>query len=168
MLRCGRYSRRSTEETHISSSRSSLEPPAPSGEVRADSGGFLPKSDGDTKRETVGPDSHRDPEAWCSRTGALQAPTAEAWCSRRGTLQAQTAEAWCSRTGALQARTAEAWCSRTGILQARTAEAWCSRTGTLQARTAEAWCSRTGTLQAKIPGTASDGLEPSAFDPSHR
>ena len=64
----------------------------------------------------MGPDSHRDPEAWCSRTGTLQA--------------------------------------------------WCFRTGTLQARTAEAWCSRTETLQAQIPNTASDGLAPSAFDPS--
>ena len=31
---------------------------------------------------------------------------------------------------------------------------------------AEAWCSLTGTLQAQIPSTASDGLAPSAFDPS--
>ena len=38
--------------------------------------------------------------------------------------------------------------------------------GTLQARAAEAWCSGTGTLQAQIPSTASDGLAPSAFDPS--
>ena len=44
-------------------------------------------------------------------------------------------------------------------------EAWCSRTGTLQARTAEAWCSRTGTT-GQIPNMASDGLAPSAFDPS--
>ena len=69
----GRCSRRCTEESHLSSSRSSLEPPAPLGAVRAASGGFSPKSDGDTARETVGPDSHRDPEAWCSRTGTLQA-----------------------------------------------------------------------------------------------
>ena len=58
------------------------------------------------------------------------------------------------------------WCSWTGTLQDKTAEAWCSRKGTLQARAAEAWCSRTGTLQAQIPSTASDGLAPSAFDPS--
>ena len=56
--------------------------------------------------------------------------------------------------------------SRTGTLQDRTAEAWCSRKGTLQARAAEAWCSRAGTLQAQILSTASDGLTPSAFDPS--
>ena len=48
----------------------------------------------------------------------------------------------------------------------RNPEAWCSQTRTLQARTAEDWCSRTGTLQAQIPSTASDGLAPSAFDPS--
>ena len=33
-------------------------------------------------------------------------------------------------------------------------------------RDPEAWCSRAGTLQAQIPSTASDGLAPSAFDPS--
>ena len=38
--------------------------------------------------------------------------------------------------------------------------------GELQVRTAEAWCSRTETLRAQIPSTASDGLAPSAFDPS--
>ena len=85
----GRYSRKSTEESHVSSSRSSLEPPAPSSAVRAASCDFSPKIGGDTTRETVGPDSHRDPEAWCSRTRTLQARTAETWCSRTGTLQAQ-------------------------------------------------------------------------------
>ena len=85
----GRYSRNSTEESHLSSSTSSLEPPALSRAVRAASCDFSPKSKEDTARETVGPDSHRDPEAWCSRTGTLQARTAEAWCSRTGTLQAQ-------------------------------------------------------------------------------
>ena len=68
----GRYSRRSTEESHLSSSRSSVEPPAPSDAVRAASGVFSPKSDGDTARQTVGPDSHRDPEVWWSRTRTLQ------------------------------------------------------------------------------------------------
>ena len=48
----------------------------------------------------------------------------------------------------------------------RTPEAWCSRKGTLQAQSAEAWCSRMGTLQARIPNTISDGLAPSACDPS--
>ena len=67
----GRYCRRSTHESHLSSSRSRLEPRAPSGAVRAASGDFSPKSDGDTVRETVGPDSHRAPEAWCSRRGTL-------------------------------------------------------------------------------------------------
>ena len=36
----------------------------------------------------------------------------------------------------------------------------------LHARTAKTWCSRKRTLQAKIPNTDSDGLAPSAFDPS--
>ena len=74
----GRYSRKSTEESLISSSRSSFEPPAPSGAVRAASCDFSPMSEGDTTPEIVGPDSHRDPEAWCSRTRISQARTAGA------------------------------------------------------------------------------------------
>ena len=93
----GRYCRTSTEGSLLSSSRSSFEPPAHSGAVRASSCDFSPKSDGDTTRQTVGPDSDRDLEAWCSRTRTLQARAAEAWCSRTGTLQAQiphTASDW--------------------------------------------------------------------------
>ena len=67
----GRYSRKSTEESHLSSSGSSLEPPAPPGAARAASGGYSPKCDGDTTR-TVGLDLPRDTEAWCSRTGAFR------------------------------------------------------------------------------------------------
>ena len=85
----GRYSRKSTEESHLSSSGSSLEPPAPPGAARAASGGYSPKSDEDTTRETVGPDSPRAPEAWCPRTGTFQARTATVWCPRSGTFQAQ-------------------------------------------------------------------------------
>ena len=46
----GRYSRKSTEESHLSSSRSSLEPPAPSGAVRSASCDFSPSVKG-TQRE---------------------------------------------------------------------------------------------------------------------
>ena len=88
----GRYSRKSTEESHLSSSRSSLEPPPHLGAVRAGSCDFSPKSEGNTTRETVSSDSHRAPEAWCSRTRTLQTQTAEAWCSRTGTLQAQNSQ----------------------------------------------------------------------------
>ena len=69
----GRYSRKPTEESHLSSSRNSLEPLARSGAVRAGSCNFSPKNEGDTTRETVGSDSHRDPEAWCSPMRTLQA-----------------------------------------------------------------------------------------------
>ena len=48
----------------------------------------------------------------------------------------------------------------------RAPEAWCSRRGTLQIHSAKAWRARTRTLQSQIPNTASDGLAPSAFDPS--
>ena len=152
-------------------------------------------SDGDMARETVGPDSHRDPEAWCSERGHYRPERPRPGVSdgditgpndrslvfpdgditgqngrglvlTEGAITGPTGRGLVFRTGTLQARTAEAWCSRTGTLQDRTAEAWCSRKGTLQARAAKTWCPRTGTLQAQIPSTASDGLAPSAFDPS--
>ena len=59
-----------------------------SGAVRADSWVFPPTSEEDPSRETVGSDSRRAPEAWCSRKETLQIQSAEAWCSRTGTLQA--------------------------------------------------------------------------------
>ena len=152
-------------------------------------------SDGDMARETVGPDSHRDPEAWCSERahyrperprpgvsdgditgpndrslvfpdGDITGQNGRGLVLTEGAITGPTGRGLVFRTGTLQARTAEAWCSRTGTLQDRTAEAWCSRTGTIQDSTAEAWCSRKGTLQAQIRSTASDGLAPSAFDPS--
>ena len=69
----GRYSPKSKEESHLSSSRSTFEPHDPSGAVRAAVCDVSSKSEGDTTRDTVGPDSHRDPDALCSRTKTLQA-----------------------------------------------------------------------------------------------
>ena len=59
----GHDSGKSTDESHLSSSRSSVEPPAPTGAVRAASCYLSPKREGDKTRETVGSDSHRNPEA---------------------------------------------------------------------------------------------------------
>ena len=73
----GRSSRKSTGKSHLSSRRNVLAPPAPSGAARASSFDFSQKSKGDTTRETVGSDSHRDLEEWCSRTGTLQVRTAD-------------------------------------------------------------------------------------------
>ena len=85
----GRYSRKITDESHLSSNRSNSESPAPSGAVRATSCNFSPKSEEDTRREAVGLDSHRAREAWCSQSGTLQARSAEDWCFQTGTFQAQ-------------------------------------------------------------------------------
>ena len=98
--------------------------------------------------------------------GDISGPNGRTLVFPDGDITGQNGRGLVFRKGTLQARTAEPWCSRTGTLQDRTAEAWCSRKGALQARAAEAWCSRTGTLQAQISSTASDGLAPSAFDPS--
>ena len=83
----GRYSRKSTEESRLSS-RNSSEPPASSGAARAVSCDFTPKSDKATTRIPVGSDSRRALEAGCSQKGMLPAQSAEDWCSQTGTLQA--------------------------------------------------------------------------------
>ena len=149
---------------------------------------------GDTARETVGPVSHRDPDAWCCErghyrterpnpcvpgrghkterprrgvpNGDITGPNGRTLVFPDGDITEQNGRGLVFRTGTLQDRTAEPWCSRTGTLQDRTAEAWCSRMGTFRAQVAEALYSRTGTLQAHIASTASDRLAPSVFDPS--
>ena len=78
------------------------------------------------------------------------------------------------RTGTLQARTAEAWCSRTGTLQefpdgditGQNGRGLVFPEGDITGPCGRGLVFRTGTLQAQIPSTASDGLAPSAFDPS--
>jgi len=100
-------------------------------------------SDGDTARETVGPASHRDPEAWCSERGHyrperprpgfpdgdITGPNGRTLVFPDGDITGQNGRGLVFRTGTLQARTAEPWCSRTGTLQDKTAEAWCSERG---------------------------------------
>ena len=83
----GRYSCDSTEESRLSSSRNSSEPPAPSGAARDVSGDFTPKSDKGTTRSPVGSDSRRPPEGGRSQRGAPRAQRAEGLCSQTGTLQ---------------------------------------------------------------------------------
>ena len=83
----GRYSRENMEESRLSSSSNSSEPPVPSGAVRAVPCDFTPKSDEATTRPPVGSGSRRAPEAGRSQTGTLQAQRAGDWCSQTGTLQ---------------------------------------------------------------------------------
>ena len=67
----GRYSRKDTEESRLSSSSNSSEPPAPSGAVEAVPCAFTPKSDKATTRPPVGSGSRRAPEAGRSQTVTL-------------------------------------------------------------------------------------------------
>ena len=85
-----RFSREGTEESRLSSSSNSSEPPVPSGAVRAVPCDFTPKSDKVTTRPPVGSGSRRAPEAGRFQTGTLQAQRAGDWCSQSVTLQAQT------------------------------------------------------------------------------
>jgi len=73
-------------------------------------------SDGDTARETVGPASHRDPEAWCS-DGDMSGSNGRTLVFPDGDITGQNGRGLVFRKGTLQARTAEPWCSRTGTLQ---------------------------------------------------
>ena len=68
----GRYSREDTEESRLSSSSISSEPPVPSGAVRAVPCEFSPKSDKAKTRPPVGSGLRRAPEAGRSQTGTLQ------------------------------------------------------------------------------------------------
>ena len=83
----GCYSRKDTEESRLSSSSNSSEPPAPSGAVRAVPCDFTLKSDKATTRPPVGSSSRRAPEAGRSQTEMLQAQSAEDGCSQTRTLQ---------------------------------------------------------------------------------
>ena len=94
-------------------------------------------SDGDTARETVGPVSRRDPEAWCSERGHYRPERPNPGVPGRGHYRTERPRPDVHGRGHY-----------------------------IQARAAEAWCSRTGTLQIQISSTASDGLAQSAFDPS--
>ena len=121
-------------------------------QLKVASGGFSPMSDRDTVRETVGPDSHRDPEAWCSERGHyrperprpgvsdgdITGPNDRSLVFPDGDITGQNARGLVLTEGAVTGPTGRGLVFRTGTLQARTAEAWCSRTGTLQDRTAEA------------------------------
>ena len=62
----GRYSRKFTEESRLSSSRNSSEPLPLRAQLEQFSGEYTPKSEEATTRETVGSASHRAPEACCS------------------------------------------------------------------------------------------------------
>ena len=84
----GQYSRADTDESRLSSSSNSSDPPVPSGPVRTVSCDFMTKSDKAMTRPPVGLDSRRAPEVKRSQTGTLQAQSAGDWCPQTGTLQA--------------------------------------------------------------------------------
>ena len=84
----GRYSLENTEESRLSSSINSSEPPVLSSAVRAVPCDFTPKSDKTTARPPVGSGSRRASEAGRSKTGTLQAQRAGDWRPQTGTLQA--------------------------------------------------------------------------------
>ena len=120
--------------------------------------------DGDTARETVGPVSHRDPEALGSEQGYYRPERPNPGVPGPGHYRTKRPRLGVPN-GDITGPNGRTLVFPDGDITGRN-EAWCSRKGTLQARAAEAWRSRTGTLQAQIPSTASDGLAPSAFGPS--
>ena len=107
-------------------------------------------SDGGTARETVGPDSHRDPEAWCSERGHYRPER-----PRPGFPD-----------GDITGPNGRTLVFLDGDTTGQNGRGLVFPEGHIQALEAETWGSRTGTLQAQIPSTASDGLAPSVFYPS--
>ena len=99
-------------------------------------GVFSPMSDGDTARETVGPDSHRDPEAWCSGRGHYRperprpgVPDGDITGTNGGSLvfpdgdiAGQNARGLVFPEGDITGPNARSLVFRTGTLQARIAE----------------------------------------------
>ena len=55
--------------------------------------------DGDMAGETVGPDLHGDPEAWCSERRHYRPERPKPGAPGRGHYRDRTAEAWCSGRG---------------------------------------------------------------------
>ena len=121
-------------------------------------------SDGGTARETVGPVSHRDPEAWCSERGHYRPERPRPGVSD-GDITGPNDRSLVFPDGDITGQNGRGLVLTEGAVTGPTGRGLVFRTGTFQARTAEACFSRTGRLQAQIPSTVSDGLAPSAFDP---
>ena len=122
-------------------------------------------SDGDTARETVGPASHRDPEAWCSERGHFRPERPNPGVPGRGHYRTERQRPGVPK-GGITGPNGRTLVLPDGDITGQNGRGLVFTEGTSQARAAEAWCSRTGTLQAQIRSTASDWLASSVFDPS--
>ena len=159
----GRYSRNITEESRLSLDRNSSEPLPLGVQLEQFSCDYAPKSEEATARETVGSDSRRAPEAWCSGKGTLQAQRAEDWCFQTETLQTQmpneatdglAPSVLDSFLGAMRGASYEFPPASEEDPRRETPgsdshvapQARCSRKGTLQAQRAEDCCSQKGTF----------------------
>ena len=117
---------------------------------------------------------------WRFFAGILQARTAEAWCSERGHYRPERPNPGVPgrghyRTerprpvvpnGDITGPNGRTLVFPDGDITGQNGRGLVFTDEDITGGAAEAWCSLTGTLQAQIPSTASDGLAPSAFDPS--
>ena len=168
----GRYSRKCTKESRLSSSRNSSEPLSPRAQLE-DFLAIYAKERGGHDARNCGLGF-----ASCSRglvfLRGLQAQSAEDWSSWRGTLQTQMPN-WATDGLAPSVLGSFSFAVRVasyvfppaseedpsratvGSGSHHTPEAWCSRKGKLKAQRGEDWCSQKGTLQNQISNEATDG-----------
>ena len=83
-------------------------------------------SDGDMARETVGPDSHRDPEAWCSERGHFRPERPNPGVPGRGHYRTERQRPGVPK-GDITGPNGRTLVLPDGTLQDKTAEAWCLR-----------------------------------------
>ena len=120
-------------------------------------------SNGDTARATVGPVSHRDPEACCSERGHCRPERPNPGVPGRGHYRTERPRPVVPN-GDITGPNGRTLVFPDGDITGQNGRGLVFTDEDITGGAAEAWCSLTGTLQAQIPSTASDGLAPSAFD----
>ena len=116
----------------------------------------------------MGPDSHRDPEYWCSERGHYRPERPNPGVPGRGHYRTERPRPGVpdgDTTGPNGRGLVLPDGDITGLNVRGLVLPEGNTTGPID-RGLVFPCSRTGTLQAQIPSTASDGLASSAFDPS--
>ena len=122
-------------------------------------------SDGDTARETVGPVSHRDPDAWCAEPGHCRPERPNPGVLGRGHYGTERPRPGVSERGHYRPERPNPGVPGRGHHRTKRPRPGVPN-GDITGPNGRTLVFRTGTLQAQIPSTASDGLAPSVFDPS--
>ena len=135
-------------------------------------------SDGDMARASVGPASHRDPEAWCSERGHYRperprpgvpdgdttGPNGQGLVFPDGDITGPNGQGLVFPDGGITGPNGRGLVFQDGDNTGLNCRGLVFSDGDITGLNCRGLVS--GALQAQIPSTASDGLAPSAFDPS--